>query len=55
MLTFIVIMIVIGLIAGLLARLLVPGPLVRGTPLTRLNGRWLADKGFLVTAAVLSA
>jgi 4'-phosphopantetheinyl transferase EntD len=37
------------------ARLLVPGPLVRGTPLTRLNGRWLADKGFLVTAAVLSA
>lgn len=37
------------------ARLLVPGPLVRGTPLTMLNGRWLADQGFLVTAAVVSA
>jgi len=37
------------------ARLLVPGPLVGGTPLTMLNGRWLADHGFLVTAAVVSA
>jgi 4'-phosphopantetheinyl transferase superfamily protein len=37
------------------ARLLVPGPLVGGTPLTSLNGRWLADNGFLVTAAVLPA
>ncbi len=37
------------------ARLLVPGPFVGGTPLTVLNGRWLADHGFLVTAAVVSA
>ena len=37
------------------ARLLVPGPHVAGTPLTMLNGRWLADHGFLVTAAVVSA
>jgi 4'-phosphopantetheinyl transferase EntD len=37
------------------ARLLVPGPLVGGTPLTALNGRWLAGHGFLVTAAVLCA
>ncbi len=37
------------------ARLLVPGPQVAGTPLTTLNGRWLADHGFLVTAAVVSA
>lgn len=37
------------------ARLLVPGPLVGGTPLTMLNGRWLADHGLLVTAAVVSA
>ena len=37
------------------ARLLVPGPLVGGTPLTMLNGRWLAHHGFLVTAVVVSA
>lgn len=37
------------------ARLLVPGPLVNGTPLTTLNGRWIADHGFLVTAAVVPA
>jgi 4'-phosphopantetheinyl transferase EntD len=37
------------------ARLLVPGPLVAGAPLTKMNGRWLAGHGFLVTAAVLPA
>jgi enterobactin synthetase component D / holo-[acyl-carrier protein] synthase len=37
------------------ARLLVPGPLVGGTPLTTLHGRWLAGHGFLMTAAVVSA
>jgi len=35
------------------ARLLVPGPLANGSPLTRLNGRWLADQGFLVTTVVV--
>ncbi|HEX3961428.1 MAG TPA: 4'-phosphopantetheinyl transferase superfamily protein [Trebonia sp.] len=37
------------------ARLLVPGPLVNGVPLTRLNGRWLSGQGFLVTAVVVPA
>jgi 4'-phosphopantetheinyl transferase EntD len=37
------------------ARLLVPGPIVSGKPLTRLSGRWLADKGFVVTAAMVTA
>ena len=37
------------------ARLLVPGPLVNGSPLTRLNGRWLADHGLVVTAVVVPA
>lgn len=37
------------------ARLLVPGPLVNGAPLMRLSGRWLADKGFVVTAAMVPA
>jgi 4'-phosphopantetheinyl transferase EntD len=37
------------------ARLLVPGLLVGGTPLTVLNGRWHADRGFLLTAVVVSA
>jgi len=32
------------------ARLLVPGPFVNGAPLSRLNGRWLADRGLLITA-----
>lgn len=36
-------------------RLLVRGPLVNGSPLTQLSGRWLAGKGFLVTAAVVPA
>ncbi len=37
------------------ARLLVPGPHVNGAPLTLLNGRWLADRGLLVTAIVVPA
>jgi 4'-phosphopantetheinyl transferase EntD len=37
------------------ARLLVQGPLVNGAPLTLLRGRWLADHGLLVTAAVVPA
>jgi 4'-phosphopantetheinyl transferase EntD len=37
------------------ARLLVPGPLLEGSPLTTVNGRWLADHGFVVTAAVVFA
>lgn len=37
------------------ARLLVPGPLVAGVPLTTLNGRWLADHGLLLTTVVVSA
>jgi 4'-phosphopantetheinyl transferase EntD len=32
------------------ARLLVSGPVVNGSPLTLLHGRWLACDGFLVTA-----
>jgi 4'-phosphopantetheinyl transferase EntD len=36
-------------------RLLVEGPLVNGTPLTKLNGRWLADQGFLLTAVTVPA
>jgi 4'-phosphopantetheinyl transferase EntD len=37
------------------ARLLVPGPLVAGAPLTELRGRWLATRGLLLTAIVVSA
>lgn len=37
------------------ARLLVQGPLVNGSPLTLLNGRWLADHGLLVTTVVVPA
>lgn len=37
------------------ARLLVEGPLVNGSPLTLLNGRWLSDHGLLVTLVTLSA
>jgi 4'-phosphopantetheinyl transferase EntD len=37
------------------ARLLVPGPLVAGSPLTELRGRWLAARGLLLTAIVVSA
>ena len=36
-------------------RLLVPGPLVAGSPLTSLHGRWLADRGLVVTAIALPA
>jgi enterobactin synthetase component D / holo-[acyl-carrier protein] synthase len=37
------------------ASLLVPGPDVGGVPLTKVKGRWLADRGFLATAAVIPA
>jgi 4'-phosphopantetheinyl transferase EntD len=37
------------------ARLLVPGPLVNGSPLTLLRGRWLSYQGFLVTTIVVPA
>jgi 4'-phosphopantetheinyl transferase EntD len=37
------------------ARLLVPGPLVAGSPLTVLHGRWLADRGLVATAVVVPA
>jgi 4'-phosphopantetheinyl transferase EntD len=37
------------------ARLLVPGPLVNGSPLTLLHGRWLACQGLLMTAIVVPA
>jgi 4'-phosphopantetheinyl transferase EntD len=37
------------------ACLLVQGPLVGGSPLTRLNGRWLAAHGLLLTAVVVPA
>jgi 4'-phosphopantetheinyl transferase EntD len=37
------------------ARLLVPGPVVNGSPLTLLHGRWLSGQGLLVTAVVVPA
>jgi len=37
------------------ARLLVPGPLVAGSPLTELRGRWLAARGLLLTSIVVPA
>jgi 4'-phosphopantetheinyl transferase EntD len=37
------------------ARLLVPGPVVAGSPLTQLSGRWLAADGLLVTTIVVPA
>ncbi len=37
------------------SRLLVPGPLVNGVPLAQMSGRWLADRGLLVTAVVITA
>jgi len=37
------------------ARLLVEGPIVNGTPLSLLHGRWLADQDLLVTAIVIPA
>jgi 4'-phosphopantetheinyl transferase EntD len=36
-----------------LARLLVPGPLVDGSPLTSLAGRWLAARNLVLTAIVV--
>jgi 4'-phosphopantetheinyl transferase EntD len=35
------------------ARLLVPGPQVGGSPLTTLDGRWLASSGLLMAAIVI--
>jgi 4'-phosphopantetheinyl transferase EntD len=37
------------------ARLLVPGPLVAGSVLTVLHGRWAADQGLVATAVVIPA
>ena len=37
------------------ARLLVPGTLINGAPLTSLHGRWLAARGLLVAAIALPA
>jgi 4'-phosphopantetheinyl transferase EntD len=37
------------------ARLLVAGPLVNGSPLTMLHGRWLACQGLLMAAVVVPA
>jgi 4'-phosphopantetheinyl transferase EntD len=37
------------------ARLLVPGPLVAGSPLTVLHGRWLAGRGLVATAVTVPA
>jgi len=37
------------------ARLLVHGPVVNGSPLTMLHGRWLAARGILMTAIVVPA
>lgn len=37
------------------ARLLVPGPLLAGRPLTELNGRWLVREGLVLTAIALPA
>jgi 4'-phosphopantetheinyl transferase EntD len=35
------------------ARLLVPGPVVNGQPLTGFTGRWLVSEGLIVTAIVI--
>jgi 4'-phosphopantetheinyl transferase EntD len=37
------------------ARLLVPGPLLAGAPLTTLSGRWLTDRGLILTAIAIPA
>jgi 4'-phosphopantetheinyl transferase EntD len=37
------------------ARLLVPGPLIAGSPLTWVEGRWMARQGLLLTAVVVPA
>jgi hypothetical protein len=41
--------------SGQQPRLLVPGPLVAGQPLSVLPGRWLASRGLLVTAIAVRA
>jgi 4'-phosphopantetheinyl transferase EntD len=38
-----------------LARLLVPGPLLQGQPLSGFSGRWLVRDGLVLTAIVLAA
>jgi 4'-phosphopantetheinyl transferase EntD len=47
--------VVIDVSGGFTARLLVPGPVVNGSPLTLLHGRWLSGQGLLVTAVVVPA
>jgi 4'-phosphopantetheinyl transferase EntD len=48
--------IVIDALAGTFtARLLVPGPSLAGVPLTKFSGRWLADRGLVVTAIAVAA
>ncbi|HEY5987192.1 MAG TPA: 4'-phosphopantetheinyl transferase superfamily protein [Streptosporangiaceae bacterium] len=37
------------------ARLLVPGPVLAGSRLTELHGRWLADRGLVATAIIVPA
>ena len=37
------------------ARLLVPGPVVGGSPLTGYQGRWIVERGLIVTAVVVPA
>jgi 4'-phosphopantetheinyl transferase EntD len=36
------------------ARLMVPGPVVNGKPLTGFTGRWLVSQGLIVTAIVIA-
>lgn len=44
-----------GLGGTFTARLLVPGPVVGGSPLTQMRGRWLAAHGLLVTVVLVLA
>lgn len=37
------------------ARLLAPGPLLRGAPLTGFTGRWMVQRGLIVTAIAMPA
>lgn len=37
------------------AKLLAPGPLVNGVPVTEMRGRWLVHQGFLITTVVVPA
>jgi 4'-phosphopantetheinyl transferase EntD len=36
------------------ARLLVPGPVLDGSPLTRLEGSWCVENGVICTATVIA-